>query len=59
MEGPTEERWRELAAQAVMEQDPAAFNKLIRELNDILEEKQDRINELRNEQRATRAALGH
>ena len=51
MEGPTQERWRELAAQAVMEQDPATFAKLVHELNDILEAKQDAINKLRNEQR--------
>jgi hypothetical protein len=60
MQGQIQERWRQLAAQAIMEQDPAVFAKLIHELNDMLEVKRDGINKLRNEQRPTPAhPLGH
>jgi hypothetical protein len=41
------ERWLTLANLAVNEQDPKKFMDLIREINDLLEEKQTRLNNLR------------
>jgi len=41
------ERWLTLADLAVNEQDPKKFMELIREINDLLEEKQRRLNHLR------------
>jgi hypothetical protein len=41
------ERWQALADLAVNEQDPKKFMELIREINDLLEEKQRRLNNLR------------
>lgn len=43
MKGPMKERWMELCEQAVNEQDPERFMKLMREINDLLEAKADRI----------------
>jgi hypothetical protein len=43
MEGPLEERWQELCAQAAVEQDPMKLLELAREINDILEEKERRL----------------
>jgi len=40
MEGPNNERWRDLCEQAAVEQDPAKMLKLLIEINDILEEKE-------------------
>jgi hypothetical protein len=37
------ERWMELCAQAVAEQDPAKLMKLVTEINDLLEEKERRL----------------
>jgi hypothetical protein len=43
VEGPTKERWLELAELASKEQDPAKFTALIKEINDILEAKELRL----------------
>jgi hypothetical protein len=36
---PNEQRWRELAEQAVEEQDEDKFRELIKQLNEVLEDK--------------------
>jgi hypothetical protein len=43
MRGEDEKRWKELAAQAVTEEDSDQFLVLIRELNDMLERKRSRL----------------
>jgi hypothetical protein len=42
------ERWMELAAQAADEQDPEKLSVLVREIDRLLGEKQDRLNRARN-----------
>ena len=37
------ERWMELAKLAAVEQDPRKLQELVREINDLLEKKQDRL----------------
>lgn len=37
------ERWMELCAQAAIEQDPAKLMALVREINDLLEAKEQRL----------------
>ena len=41
------ERWRELCEQASVEQDPARLIALVTEINQLLEEKQKRLDALR------------
>jgi hypothetical protein len=43
MQGPTRERWLEICEQVIAEQDPDKFLKLITELNDLLDEKEERL----------------
>ena len=43
MEGPNKERWFQLCQQAAVEQDPAKMLELITEINDLLEEKEKRL----------------
>jgi len=43
MQGETKERWLVLCEQATVEQDPAKMIQLIREINDLLEAKQQRV----------------
>jgi hypothetical protein len=43
MQGETGERWRLLCEKAANEQDPEKLIELIREINDLLEEKQNRL----------------
>ena len=43
MQGAKKERWMELAEQAAMEKDPEKLLILIRELNDLLDEKERRL----------------
>ena len=43
MKGKNEERWRELCKQASVETDPKKMLELIREINQLLEEKQARL----------------
>jgi hypothetical protein len=40
MQNETRERWMELCAQAACEQNPAKLVELVREINDLLEEKE-------------------
>lgn len=43
MRGETEKRWRELCEQAVAEQDPEKIMKLIGEVNQLLENGEERL----------------
>jgi hypothetical protein len=43
MEGEQRKRWEEVAKQAVTEQDQDKFMALIRELNELLREKEQRL----------------
>lgn len=43
MKGKVKERWMHLAEQAAIEQDPRKLLDLVREINDILDEKQKRL----------------
>ena len=43
MQGPTRERWFDLCQQAAVEEDPVKLLELITEINDILEEKEKRL----------------
>ena len=43
MQGVNKERWLELCAQAAVEQDPARMLELVKEINDLLEEKERRL----------------
>jgi hypothetical protein len=43
MQGEAGERWRELCQQAVVEQDPQKLLQLIREINQLLEAKDQRL----------------
>jgi hypothetical protein len=50
MQGETGERWRELCQQAVVEQDSQKLLQLIREINELLEAKDQRLQRQRVEQ---------
>jgi hypothetical protein len=41
--GKTKERWRELCEQASVEQDPDKLLELVKEINQLLEEKRTRL----------------
>ena len=43
MEGAKKERWMEVAQKVTIEQDPTKLLQLVRELNDLLEEKEKRL----------------
>ena len=43
MQGKNQKRWQELCAQAAVEQDPAKLLELVKEINRLLAEKQDRL----------------
>ena len=43
MKGERGERWRQLCAQAAEEQDPDRLMELVREINQLLEEKEERL----------------
>jgi hypothetical protein len=43
MQGEKKERWMELCAQAAVEQDPEKLMALVREINSLLEEKEQRL----------------
>ncbi len=43
MKGETKERWLELAEQVANEQDPQKFDELVKELNRLLAEKDNRL----------------
>jgi hypothetical protein len=44
MEGKTGELWKELCAQAAIEQDSQKLLELVKEINRLLDEKQERLN---------------
>jgi hypothetical protein len=39
------ERWKQLAEQAATEQDPQKLSELVREINELLAEKRNRLNQ--------------
>lgn len=43
MQGPAKERWKELCEQAAVEQDPQKLLVLVTEINNLLEEKRNRL----------------
>jgi hypothetical protein len=43
MQGERKEKWRELCEQAAIEQDPTRLLELTREINRLLEEKEQRL----------------
>jgi hypothetical protein len=43
VQGKTRERWLELCAQAAEEQDPKKLMKLVRQITELLEEKERRL----------------
>ena len=43
MQDATDERWKNLCEQAASEQDPKKFIELIKEINNLLEEKRSRV----------------
>jgi hypothetical protein len=43
MQGEKKERWRHLAEQAAIEQDPVKMLRLITEINELLAEKEERL----------------
>ncbi|HEX3319711.1 MAG TPA: hypothetical protein VHR84_03330 [Terriglobales bacterium] len=55
MQGPTRERWEELCAQAADEQDSQKLLELVKEINRLLEEKEQRLIRQRKQQAADAA----
>lgn len=51
-----QERWKQLCEQIAVEQDPAHFSALVDELNKLLEEKERRLDQLREPNRAVSKA---
>jgi hypothetical protein len=49
MQGETKERWMQLAEQAASEQNPEKFMALIKEIDELLAKKQDRLGHLRTD----------
>jgi hypothetical protein len=49
MQGENAERWRMLCERAASEQDPARLMELVREINRLLEEKEERLRALRTD----------
>jgi len=47
------ERWKQLCERVVVEQDPEKFMQLVDELNTLLEEKERRLDKLREPDRAS------
>ena len=43
MQGEKKERWQQLCEQAAIEQDPLKLLKLVKEINDLLTEKEERL----------------
>jgi SMC interacting uncharacterized protein involved in chromosome segregation len=43
MQAETEERWRQLCEQAILEKDPDKLKKIIQEINGLLEAKEKRL----------------
>jgi len=53
MQGETRERWQRLCEQAAIEQNPARLMDLVNEINRLLDEKQERLNNLRGNSKGT------
>ena len=47
MQGETKERWQNLCEQAAVEQDPERLMELTKEINALLEDKEQRLHNLR------------
>lgn len=47
MQGQTKEKWEELCALAAKEQDPVKLMALVQEINRILEQKEQRLKQMR------------
>ena len=54
MHGADKERWRELCEQIAVAQDPGKFQKLVSELNELLNKKDARINPLHKKDSSTK-----
>ncbi len=50
MQGKTKEHWRELCEQAITEQDPKKLLELAKQINQLLEEKENRLEAIRKAQ---------
>ena len=48
MKGETGERWRRLCEQAALEQDPQKLLELAEKINQLLDQKEERLKELRS-----------
>jgi hypothetical protein len=53
MQGETKERWKVLCEQAATEQDPAKLMELVKEIDELLAKKQDRLNNLPHDPETT------
>ena len=53
MQGPTKELWKQLCEQAAIEQNPERLMDLVNEINRLLDEKQERLNNLRADSKGT------
>ena len=56
MQGQNAERWRELCAQAAVEQDPIKLMELVSEINRMLSDKEEWLQQQRQEVRKQVAA---
>jgi hypothetical protein len=56
MQGENAERWRELCAQAAIEQDPVKLMQLVDEINRMLLEKEERLQQQQHHVRKQGAA---
>jgi hypothetical protein len=54
MQGETKERWKLLCEQAAVEQDPVKLMALIKEIDELLSKKKDRLDHLPPHPEATR-----
>jgi hypothetical protein len=52
MDGETRERWQGLCEQAAVEQNPKRLLELTREINRLLQEKEDRLKEIGSKSKA-------
>lgn len=51
MQGENAERWKQLCAQAAVEQDPKKLLELVKEINRLLDQKQRRLESKQPEQK--------
>ena len=58
MKGERGERWRVLCSQAATEQDPDRLMELIRQINELLEEKEERLKRERSAAKSNAAEGG-